>query len=103
MPCSWCWTPPPARTRFVRWRPFRIFFAAFKWGGFFVATGAFMAAICVSLALGYTIEKKISPMPLFTAVMVLIFGGLTLYLENKTFLKVKVTIIYSFFGAILLG
>ncbi|MBW8709313.1 MAG: septation protein A [Alphaproteobacteria bacterium] len=83
--------------------PLLIFFAAFKWGGFFVATGAFMAAICVSLALGYTIEKKISPMPLFTAVMVLIFGGLTLYLENKTFLKVKVTIIYSFFGAILLG
>ncbi|MBA2590494.1 MAG: septation protein A [Alphaproteobacteria bacterium] len=83
--------------------PLLIFFAAFKWGGFFVATGAFMVAICVSLVLGYMIEKKISPMPLFTAVMVLIFGGLTLYLENKTFLKVKVTIIYSFFGVILLG
>jgi intracellular septation protein len=83
--------------------PLLIFFAAFKLGGFFVATGAFMVAICVALAVGYVIEKKISPMPLFTAVMVLVFGGLTLYLENKTFLKVKVTAIYSFFGAVLLG
>ena len=83
--------------------PLLIFFAAFKWGGFFVATAAFMVAIIVALAIGYTIEKKLSPMPLFTAVMVLIFGGLTLYLENKTFLKVKVTIIYSFFGITLLG
>jgi intracellular septation protein len=83
--------------------PLLIFFAAFKLGGFFVATGAFMAAIAVALALGYAIEKKISPMPLFTAVMVMIFGGLTLYLENKTFLKVKVTIIYGFFGLTLLG
>lgn len=83
--------------------PLLIFFAAFKWGGFFVATGAFMVAITVSLVLGYMIEKKLSPMPIFTAVMVMVFGGLTLYLENKTFLKVKVTVIYSFFGAILLG
>ena len=83
--------------------PLLIFFAAFKWGGFFVATAAFMVAIIAALVIGYTIEKKLSPMPLFTAVMVLIFGGLTLYLENKTFLKVKVTIIYSFFGLTLLG
>jgi intracellular septation protein len=83
--------------------PLLIFFAAFKLGGFFAATAAFMVAICVSLALGYALEKKLSPMPLFTAVMVLVFGGLTLYLENKTFLKVKVTVIYTFFGAILLG
>ena len=83
--------------------PLLIFFAAFKWGGFFVATGAFMVAIIVALGLGYAIEKKLSPMPLFTAIMVMVFGGLTLYLENKTFLKVKVTVIYSFFGAILLG
>jgi intracellular septation protein len=83
--------------------PLLIFFAAFKLGGFFVATAAFMAAVIMALALGYVIERKISPMPLFTAVMVMIFGGLTLYLENKTFLKVKVTIIYAFFGLTLLG
>jgi intracellular septation protein len=83
--------------------PLLIFFAAFKMGGFFVATAVFMVAIVAALGLGYWLERKISPMPVFTAVMVLIFGGLTLYLENKTFLKVKVTIIYAFFGLTLLG
>ena len=42
-------------------------------------------------------------MPLFTAAMVMIFGGLTLYLKNETFLKVKLTVIYGFFGVVLLG
>ena len=83
--------------------PLLIFFGAFKWGGFFVATAAFMVAISVALAIGYAFERKLSPMPLFTAVLVLIFGGLTLYLQNETFLKVKVTILYAFFGVILLG
>jgi intracellular septation protein len=55
------------------------------------------------LGLGFMMEKRLSPMPIFTAVMVLIFGGLTLYLKNETFLKVKVTVLYSFFGLVLLG
>lgn len=83
--------------------PLLIFFAAFKWGGFFIATAAFMAAITVALAIGYAFERKLSPMPIFTAVLVMIFGGLTLYLQSEIFLKVKVTILYGFFGLILLG
>lgn len=83
--------------------PLLVFFAAFKLGNFFIATGAFMAAIMAALLLGWLIERKLSPMPLFTAVLVMVFGGLTLYLQNETFLKVKVTILYVFFGVILLG
>lgn len=83
--------------------PLLVFFAAFKWGDFFVATAAFMAAIAVALVVGWLIERKLSPMPLFTAVLVMIFGGLTLYLHNETFLKMKVTVIYLCFGIILLG
>ena len=83
--------------------PLLVFFAAFKWGDFFVATAAFMVAILVSLLIGWVIERKLSPMPLFTAVLVMIFGGLTLYLHNETFLKMKVTVIYLCFGIILLG
>lgn len=83
--------------------PLLVFFAAFKWGGFFAATAAFMAAITVSLILGWLVERRLSPMPLFTAALVMVFGGLTLYLQNETFLKVKVTILYAFFGVILLG
>ncbi len=85
--------------------PLLVFFAAYQISGknFFVATAVFMAAIAIALVLGWILERKISPMPLFTAILVMIFGGLTLYLKNETFLKVKVTILYLFFAAILLG
>jgi len=83
--------------------PLLIFFAGFKFLGIFGATAVFMAAVVVALALDYVFEKRLSPMPLFTAVLVLIFGGLTLYLQNAIFLKIKVTILYGFFGATLLG
>jgi intracellular septation protein len=83
--------------------PLLIFFAAFKYLGIFGATAAFMAAVLAALAIGYILEKRLSPMPLFTAVLVVIFGGLTLYLQNAIFIKIKVTILYGFFGAVLLG
>ena len=83
--------------------PLLVFFAAFKYLGIFGATAAFMAAITLALAIGYLVEKKISPMPLFTFVLVMIFGGLTLYLKNDIFIKMKPTVLYGFFGAVLLG
>ncbi|HEX3945134.1 MAG TPA: septation protein A [Rhizomicrobium sp.] len=83
--------------------PLLIFFLAFQWGGIFVATGVFMLAILVALGIGYGIERRFSPMPVFTAVLVLIFGGLTLYLKDATFIKMKVTVLYAFFGFTLLG
>src|SRR5579863_259385 len=55
------------------------------------------------LGLGFVLEKRLSPMPLFTAVLVLIFGGLTLYLKNDIFIKMKPTVLYAFFGATLIG
>ena len=48
-----------------------------------------------ALALGWHLERKLSPMPLFTAVLVLIFGGLTLYLKNDIFIKMKPTVLYA--------
>ncbi len=83
--------------------PLLIFFAAFKYLGIFAATGAFMVAVLVALAIGYALEKKLSPMPIFTAVLVVIFGGLTLYLQNDLFIKMKPSVLYAFFGALLLG
>ena len=82
--------------------PLLIFFAAFKYLDIFAATAAFMAAVLTALAIGYWIEKKISPMPLFTAALVVVFGGLTLYLKNDVFIKMKPTVLYAFFGAVLL-
>ena len=94
---------PQLRRLLLDLGPLLIFFAAFKWGGFFVATGAFMAAIAVALVAGWWIERKLSPMPLFTALLVMVCWILFVYLQNETFLKMKVTVLYVFFAVILVG
>ena len=78
------------------------FFANARWD-IFVATGVFMAATLVSIAVSYAMVRRIPMMPLVTAVVVMIFGGLTLYLQDEVFIKLKPTIIYSLFAAVLLG
>jgi intracellular septation protein len=83
--------------------PLLVFFVAFRFLGIYGATAAFMAAILIALAVGYARERKLSPIPLFTAVLVVIFGGLTLYLKNDTFIKMKPTVLYAFFGVLLIG
>jgi intracellular septation protein len=83
--------------------PLIVFFVAFRFFGIYGATAAFMAAVLAALALGYMRDKKLSPMPLFTAVLVVVFGGLTLYLQNATFIKMKPTVLYAFVGMLLLG
>lgn len=83
--------------------PLIVFFVSFRYVGIFGATAAFMVAVLVALAIGYVRERKLSPMPLFTAVLVVVFGGLTLYLKNDTFIKMKPTVLYAFAGALLLG
>jgi intracellular septation protein len=83
--------------------PLVLFFAAFKFGDIFKATAVFMAASLAALAIGYARTRKISPMPLVTAIIVVVFGGLTLYLQNDTFIKMKLTVVYGIFGVVLLG
>ncbi len=69
----------------------------------FLATGVFMAAMVVSLVLSWLLLKRVAIMPLVTGVVVLIFGGLTLYLQDDTFIKMKPTIVNVLFGGVLLG
>ena len=83
--------------------PLGVFFAANAWGGIRVATGAFMVAIVVSLLASRAIEKRYPVLPLVTAVFVLVFGGLTLALQDDVFIKLKPTVVNALFGAILLG
>jgi intracellular septation protein len=94
---------PQVRRLILDLGPLLIFFAGFKFLGIFGATALFMAAVFVALGLDYLLERRLSPMPLFTALLVLIFGGLTLYLKNDIFIKMKPTVLYAFFGATLLG
>lgn len=83
--------------------PLIVFFVGFRFLGIYGATAAFMIAVLLALAVGYVRERKFSPMPLFTAVLVFVFGGLTLYLKNDTFIKMKPTVLYGSVGVLLLA
>ena len=71
--------------------------------GIFVATAVFMVAVVLALAVSYALTRHLPVMPLVTAVIVLVFGSLTLVLHDELFIKLKPTIIYLLFGAVLLG
>jgi intracellular septation protein len=83
--------------------PLVLFFIANSRFGIFTATATFMVAVLAALAASYALTRRLPIMPVVTAIIVLIFGGLTLILHNDTFIKVKPTIIYTLFGAVLLG
>jgi intracellular septation protein len=67
------------------------------------ATAVFMVAMLLSLALTWLLLKRIAVMPLITGVVVVVFGGLTLYFQDATFIKMKPTITNTLFGVTLLG
>jgi intracellular septation protein len=83
--------------------PLILFFAANSKFGIYVATGAFMVAVLIALAVSYVMTRHIAIMPVVTAVIVLVFGGLTLFLHDDLFIKLKPTIIYVLFGGTLLA
>lgn len=69
----------------------------------FMATAAFMVAMALSLVVSFVLMRSLPIMPLITGVVVLVFGGLTLYLQNDTFIKMKPTIVNLLFGGTLLA
>jgi intracellular septation protein len=71
--------------------------------GIFVATAVFMVAIVAALVVSYVLTRHLPVMPLVTAVIVLVFGSLTLVLHDELFIKLKPTIIYVLFGGVLVG
>src|SRR3954447_13166760 len=83
--------------------PLILFFAANARFGIYVATAAFMVAIVVALGVSYALTRRLPVMPLVTAVIVLVFGGLTLVLHDKFFIKVNPIIISLLLGSVLLG
>jgi intracellular septation protein len=81
--------------------PLLVFFATNAIVGIFAGTAAFMAATFISLAVARFRYHKVPVMPLVSGVIVLVFGGLTLYLHDETFIKLKPTIVYSMFALVL--
>jgi intracellular septation protein len=86
----------------VEWGPLVAFFIANAKGGIFWGTGVFMAATAMALGLSWTLTRKLALVPLISAGFVAVFGGLTLWLQNETFIKVKVTLVNALFGTVLL-
>jgi len=81
--------------------PLVIFFAANAWRGIFTATAAFMVAIVLAIGFSAIRYRRVSPILWFSAAMVLALGGLTIWLHNETFIKVKPTIYYATVAGIL--
>ncbi|MFK0334444.1 septation protein A [Rhizobium sp. NPDC090275] len=72
-------------------------------GPLFVATALFMAATVISLVISKVVLRHLPIMPFVSGIVVLIFGSLSIYLQDETFIKMKPTIINSLFGLTLLG
>ena len=87
----------------VEYGPIAAFIIAFYIADLFAATASIMVASILALILSYTVERRIPKMPLITAGIIGIFGGLTLWLQDETFIKMKPTIIQLFIATILIG
>ena len=81
--------------------PLLVFFGCFYGFDIYVATGAFMVAITASIYASWKLTGKVTPMLWVTAVVVLFFGGLTLFLHDERFIKMKPTLVNGIFAAVL--
>ena len=83
--------------------PLAVFFIGYTFGDFFVATAIFMVSLFASMALSYFLTRHLPVMSIVSGIIVAVFGGLTLFLHDETFFRMKPTIIYALFGSLLLG
>ncbi len=98
---------PSLQKFLIDFLPLIIFFTVFKLSKspkpIFDATIALVFSTAVILILNYMITKKIAFVALFSALILGLFGGLTIFFENDTFIKIKPTIVNSCLGLILLS
>lgn len=78
--------------------PVVLFFAAYKLADIYVATGVLIVAVLAQTAISWLRHRKVSPMLLTSAILVLLFGGLTLLVHDATFIKWKPTIVNWLFA-----
>ncbi len=83
--------------------PLLVFFLGYKLIGMIAGTALFMIAIALAVIISKWKLGKVSPMLWLSAILVVFFGGLTIYFNDQRFIQIKPTIIYSFFAILLLG
>jgi intracellular septation protein len=81
--------------------PLIIFFAAYSRFDIFVGTAAFMVATAIAMGVAWALTRHIPAMTWFSAILVGVFGGLTLWLKDETFIKMKPTVVFLIFAGIL--
>jgi intracellular septation protein len=82
--------------------PLAIFFLSYRFAGLMAATLAIILVSLVSLIITYLFERRVAPAPLISALLITIFGGLTLALDDALFIKMKPTILNTLFALVLL-
>jgi intracellular septation protein len=87
----------------IDYGPLAVFFASYLVLGLMAATAALIAASLIALLLAWLLERRVPLVPLITAAIVVVFGGLTLWLQDETFIKMKPTIVQTIFALVLLG
>jgi len=83
--------------------PLLVFFGVYGRAGIYWATGVLMVATVVALGASWKLLGRISAVPLATAVLVVIFGGLTFWLDDPSFIKMKPTFINLLFAGVLIA
>jgi intracellular septation protein len=87
----------------VDYGPILAFFIAYKLSGLMAATLTLMIATAIATLVLYIVQRRLALMPIITLLVVGTFGGLTLWLHDDTFIKMKPTVIQGLFAAILFG
>lgn len=78
--------------------PLLLFFGAYKLHDIYVATAVLMAATVLQMVLIYVIDRKLQTMHKITLLLILVFGTLTLVLQDERFIKWKPTVLYAAMG-----
>ena len=86
---------------YLRMRDETYTFGGTEYDGFIVAAGVFVPILLASIAILWKLTGKLSRMQVFTAVMVILFGGLTVWFNDERFFKMKTTLVYGLFAGIL--
>lgn len=101
------WQPPSPRPALMQFLvdllPVIAFFVAYKVAGIYVATAVLIVGVLAQTAVSWIRHRKVSGMLLTSAILVLIFGGLTLLVRDATFIKWKPSIVNWLFAAAFLG
>ena len=107
-------TPPKWAKPVLEFGPLLVFFAAYLWlkdrvftiggidyDGFIVVTAGFIPVFLISMALLWKLTGHLSRMQIVTAVLIVVFGGLSVWFNDPRFFKMKPTMIYLLFGGVL--